>query len=71
MSHWSPATLPREWLVGIIAVYLIGLGYLIVVAQQLLLGVVLGAGMLLLYFLWRLLVAIEAIADAQQTLANQ
>lgn len=71
MTKWTRATIPREWLVGLLAIYLVGFAYLIMVAQQLLLGILLGGVIITLYIVWRFLVAIEAIADAHQRIAQQ
>lgn len=70
MSSWSPPTVPAPW-VGVGAVFfLLWLAYCLLIIQQLLLGVLplfVFAG---LYLTWRMLAALEAIADAQQRLAD-
>lgn len=71
MSEWSPPTLPRPWLAGIALLYVLLLGYLLVVLQQPLIGVVLGVFLASIYLVWRFLVALEAIAEAQQRLARR
>lgn len=71
MSGWSPPTLSRKWLVGICLFYILLFGYALIFLQELLLGVVVGVLVGSLYILWRVLVAVEAIADALQRLAHQ
>jgi len=69
MSGWSPPS-PSSRTVAVVGILLLAvLLYALLVAQQVLLGlfpvVAVGAG----YVAWRLLLAIEAIADALQRLA--
>jgi hypothetical protein len=71
MSDWSPPSIPRNWLVAIAVFYILFLAYSILIAGQLLLGILPGFVIVFLYFLWRGLMAVEAIADAQQRLASQ
>jgi hypothetical protein len=71
MSDWSPPSIPRNWLGAIAVFYVLFLAYSILVSGQLLLGILPGFVIVFLYFLWRGLVAVEAIADAQQRLASQ
>ena len=71
MADWSPASIPRNWLIAIALLYILFLAYLTLIVQQLLLGVFPGLVIVFLYFLWRGLVALEAIADAQQRMASQ
>lgn len=71
MADWSPPSLPRNWLIAIAVFYALLLAYSILIAGQLLLGVLPGFVIVFLYFLWRGLVAVEAIADAQQRMASQ
>jgi hypothetical protein len=71
MSDWSPPSVPRNWLVAIAVCYAVLLAYSVLIAGQLLLGVLPGFAIVFLYFLWRALVAVEAIADAQQRLASR
>ena len=72
MSDWSPPSIPREWLAVVTVLYLLVLGYSLVVAQEVLvLGLFPGMALVSLYLLWRFLVAIEAIADALQRIARQ
>jgi hypothetical protein len=69
MSGWSPPTVPRPWLAGAVVVSLAILAYAVVIAGQLLLGLLPPLLLAGLYVSWRLLRAFEAIADAQQRLA--
>lgn len=71
MADWSPPSVPRNWLIAIAVFYVLFLAYSILIAGQLLLGVLPGFVIVFLYFLWRGLVAVEAIADAQQRMASQ
>jgi 4-hydroxybenzoate polyprenyltransferase len=71
MSGWSPPTVPRQWLVLGIVAYLAVLAYAVLIAGQLLLGLLPGLLLAGLYFAWRFLLAFEAIADAQQRLADR
>lgn len=65
MSPRQSPLIPRVWLVGTGVVYVLLLGYLVVFRQQLLVGVVPGIVLVVFYFLWRVLTALEAIADAR------
>lgn len=71
MPDWSPPSIPRPWLLAGVVFYILLLAYLILIAGQLLLGVLPGVLLLGVYFLWRGLAAVEAIADAQQRMAAQ
>jgi hypothetical protein len=72
MSEWSPPSVPRQWVVGIGLVYAVVAVYSLLVIQQILLGVVIPAVLIVSsYLLWRFLVAVEAIADALQRIARQ
>lgn len=71
MSDWSPATVPRPWLVALGLLYVLLLGYAVLVAQVLLGGLLAGALGLVLYLAWRFVVAVEGIADAQQRIADR
>lgn len=71
MPHWSPPSVPRHWLVGVGIVYALVALYSVIVVQQALVGAIfpllfLGGG----YLLWRLLRAVEAIAEALQRIAD-
>lgn len=71
MRSWSPPSLPRGLLSVIAGGYLFVAAYAVVIAQQLLLGVVVpGVVLLGSYLLWRFLRAVEAIADALQRIAD-
>ena len=71
MSHWSPPSVPRSWLVGIAVVYLLVLAYSVIIAGQILLGVMVGVLFGMLYIGWRFIAAVEAIADGLQRIAHQ
>ncbi|MFQ3476314.1 hypothetical protein HKK80_08640 [Halonotius sp. F2-221B] len=70
MSEWSPPTLSRGQLAGIIVALLAVSAYSLVIVQQLLLVVVPAAALLAVYLTWRFIVAVEAIADALQRIAD-
>jgi hypothetical protein len=71
MSGWSPPSLPRSLIPIIAGLYVLIAAYAVVIAQQLLVGVVFpGVVLLASYLLWRILRAIEAIADALQRIAD-
>ncbi|ESS06665.1 MAG: hypothetical protein A07HB70_01386 [uncultured archaeon A07HB70] len=70
MSGWSPPTLSRRQLATVGLLIAVSVTYSVFVAAQLLLA--LGPVVLLvtLYLAWRLLLAVEAIADALQRIAD-
>ena len=71
MSGWSPPSLSRRTVAAIATVYVLIAAYSLVIAAQLLLGVILpGVVVLGSYLLWRFLRAVEAIADALQRIAD-
>ena len=70
MSDWSPPTLSRGQLAGIVVTLLAAAAYSLVIAQQLLLVVVPAAALLAVYLTWRFIIAVEAIADALQRIAD-
>ena len=70
MSDRSPSTsLPVVIGLTVISAFL--LVYALIIVQQILLGFMLVTWLVGLYLVWRLLVAIEAIADAHQRIAHQ
>jgi len=69
MSDWSPPTLSRGQLAGIVGGLLAVSAYSLIIVQQILLVVVPAAAVVVLYLAWRFVRAVEAIADAQQRLA--
>ncbi|MFC7042142.1 hypothetical protein DM826_08370 [Halonotius aquaticus] len=69
MSDWSPPTLSRGQLAGLIVGLLAVAAYSLVIAQQLLLVIFPAAAVVVVYLAWRFVVAVEAIADALQRLA--
>ncbi|MEA1929959.1 hypothetical protein [Halohasta litorea] len=71
MSEWTPRQLSRPVIIGLSICYLLVLAYSVVIAGQLLLGVLIGAVFGVVYLGWRFLAAVEAIADALQRLARQ
>jgi len=71
MSDWSRPRLSRPWLVGIGVSYLLILAYAVVIAQQILLGLLIGAVFGVVYLSWRFVAVFEAIADALQRIARQ
>ena len=71
MANWSPPSLPRTWLAVAAALYVLVIAYSVLVLGQILLGLLPGIVLGVLYFSWRVLAAVEAIADAQQRLARQ
>jgi len=70
MSDWSPPTLSRGQLAGIVVGLLAVSAYSLVIAQQLLLVVFPAAAVVAVYLTWRFIVAVEAIADALQRIAD-
>jgi len=70
MSDWSPPTLSRGQLAGIIGGLLAVAAYSLVIAQQLLLVMVPATAVVVGYLAWRFVAAIEAIADAIQRIAD-
>jgi len=71
MSNWSPPAVRQLWLAVFVVGYLLVLAYSVVIAQRILLGIWIGVLCGALYLGWRLLTAIEAIADALQRIARQ
>ncbi|WP_436926890.1 hypothetical protein [Halosimplex amylolyticum] len=71
MSGWSPPSPHRVVLVGLVPAYAIVLAYAVLVQGSVLLGLLPGLVLVGAYFLWRLLVALEAIADGIHRLADQ
>jgi hypothetical protein len=71
MANWSPPSVPRKWLVVATVLYVLLLAYSVLVLGRILLGVLPGLAFVSLSVLWRVLAAVEAIADAQQRLADQ
>lgn len=71
MSEWTPRQPSQLAVIGLSICYLLVLAYSVIIAGQLLLGVLIGAVFGVVYLGWRFLVAVEAIADALQRLARQ
>ncbi|WP_225333674.1 hypothetical protein [Halomicrobium urmianum] len=71
MTGWSPPRPSPRAVAAAVALYALVLAYALLVVQQVLLGVLFGVFFVGLYFAWRLLRAVEAIADAQQRMADR
>jgi CHASE2 domain-containing sensor protein len=71
MANWSPPSLPRRWLAAAAVLSVLVLVYSVLILGQFLLGLLPTLLLGVLYVLWRFLAAVEAIADAQQRLADQ
>jgi hypothetical protein len=71
MSGWSPPRPSRQQVTVVAVLYLLLLAYGLLIIQQILLVVMVGLAGFGLYFGYRLLLAIEAIADALQRMAHQ
>ncbi|MFB6152053.1 MAG: hypothetical protein ABEJ40_09640 [Haloarculaceae archaeon] len=71
MSGWSPPSLPRAWLVGLGVLFALFFGYSLLVQSTVLLALVPAVVVGAAYYLWRLLVAVEATADAVHRLADR
>ncbi|WP_096391493.1 hypothetical protein [Halopenitus persicus] len=69
MSDRSPSPNSQRWLPVIALLAVLIIGYAVVIAGQILLGLLPVLGLVFLYFLWRFVVAVERIADAHQRLA--
>ena len=70
MSDWSPPTLSRGQLAGIVVGLLAVSAYSLVIAGQILLVVLPAAAVVAVYLTWRFIRAVEAIADALQRIAD-
>lgn len=71
MSDWSPPTIPLRVLPVIVALYAAVVLYAVIVVQRLLLAALVGLLFATAYVAYRLLMAVEAIADAQQRMADR
>jgi hypothetical protein len=72
MSEWSPPSVPRELVFVVLLGYVLLASYgLVIVGQLLLFGVLPGILLVTVYFFWKVLALVEAIADALQRIANQ
>jgi len=70
MSDWSPPTLSRGQLAGIVVGLLAVSAYSLVIAGQILLVVLPAVAVVAVYLTWRFIRAVEAIADALQRIAD-
>ncbi|AHG05387.1 hypothetical protein HALDL1_14535 [Halobacterium sp. DL1] len=70
MSDWSPASIPSRWLGLLVLLYVLLLGYSVLIIHQPLILIWFGMLFVSLYLLWRFLVAVEAIAGALQRIAD-
>jgi hypothetical protein len=71
MSSWSPPSISRSWLLGISIFYVLVLNYAVIIAGEILLGLLFGLLLVLLYLLYRFVAAVEATADALHRIARQ
>ncbi|QHS15832.1 hypothetical protein GWK26_00980 [haloarchaeon 3A1-DGR] len=69
MSDRSPPPNAKRWLPVIALLSVLIIGYALIIAGQILLGLIPVLGLVLLYLVWRFVVAVEEIADAHQRLA--
>ncbi|WP_430503863.1 hypothetical protein [Haloparvum sp. PAK95] len=69
MAEWTPPTMQPTTKIGIGALVLLLTAYAILIAGQLLLVVQVIAMGATVYVAWRALLAVEAIAEAQQRIA--
>ncbi|PSP28785.1 hypothetical protein BRC64_11965 [Halobacteriales archaeon QH_10_67_22] len=71
MADWSPPSPSRALLAGAGLLWVILLGYAVLVRGAILLGLLPGLLIVVVYFLWRVLVALEAIAVGVHRIADQ
>jgi hypothetical protein len=71
MSSWAPPSLPREGVWAIAISYFVFMAYMLLIVQQIFLGIMVGALLVFGYAGWRFLVTFEAIADALHRIADQ
>lgn len=71
MSDRSPPTIPLQALPIVVVLYAAVALYFVLVVQRILLAVFVGLLFATAYFAYRLLAAVEAIADAQQRMADR
>jgi len=71
MANWSPPSVPQRWLAAAAVLSVLVFVYAVLIVGQLLLGLLPTLLLGVVYVLWRFLAAVEAIADAQQRLADQ
>ncbi|QPV64300.1 hypothetical protein I7X12_06710 [Halosimplex litoreum] len=71
MSGWSPPSLSRELVAAFGAAYLLVIAYALLIQGAILLGLLPGILLVGAYLLWRIMGAVEAIADGIQRIAEQ
>ena len=71
MPGWSPPSVPRTALVTAAVLYAVVLVYLVLIRGTILLGLFPGLVAVVLYVVWRFLVALEAIADGVHRIADE
>jgi len=71
MSSWSPPSPSGPVLAGVAFAYAVVLAYLVLIRGTILLGVIVGLVVVVVYFLWRLLVAVEAVTDGAHRIADE
>jgi len=71
MSSWSPPSVSRSFLLGTCIVYILVVSYAVIIAQEVVFGFWFGLLLVFLYFAYRFVAAVEAIADALQRIAYQ
>lgn len=72
MSKWSPPSLPHKWVIVISFLYIFQVAYGLMITGTVVLNAVIGGVFFAsVYFLWRFLVAIEAIAEALQQIGQR
>jgi len=71
MAGWSPPSPSQRVVAGVAIAYAVVLADMILIWGTILLGVVVGLVLVVAYFLWRLLVAVEAVADGVHRIAAE
>lgn len=62
MSDYSPPSLPRSWTVALVVLLAAAFAYSVIIVRQPLLGVLPALLVVVGYYAWRVLAALEAIA---------
>lgn len=71
MSAWSPPSLSRRQVLGIVLAYAFVLAYAVLVQGQFFSGLLFGVVLATAYVVWRFLVALEAVAAGVHRIADQ